>query len=232
MERPSNILVVAEYNPSFPPHRKTDEALQHSAEYLGMHINHRWLSTVDITLAQLCEADGLWIAPGSPYKSVAGALTAIRFAREGTIPLLATCGGFQHVILEYARNVLGFDDAQHAEYDPYASRLFISELSCSLVGRIMRLTLKTGSRVAALYGSTTASEQYYCNFGVNPAHVSALAAGPLAIVGADAEGEVRVVEWPGHPFFIGTLFVPQLSSARSKPHPLVNGFLRAAGRRG
>src|SRR5512135_642138 len=161
MERPSNILVVAEYNPSFPPHRKTDEALQHSAEYLGMHINHRWLSTVDITLAQLGEADGLWMAPGSPYRSVAGALTAIRFAREGTIPLLATCGGFQHVILEYARNVLGFDDAQHAEYDPYASRLFISELSCSLVGRIMRLTLKARSHVAALYGSTTASEQYY-----------------------------------------------------------------------
>lgn len=180
----------------------------------------------------VCISDGLWMAPGSPYRSVAGALTAIRFAREGTIPLLATCGGFQHVILEYARNVLGFDDAQHAEYDPYASRLFISELSCSLVGRIMRLTLKTGSQVAALYGSTTASEQYYCNFGVNPAHVSALAAGPLAIVGADAEGEVRVVEWPGHPFFIGTLFVPQLSSVRSKPHPLVNGFLRAAGRRG
>jgi CTP synthase (UTP-ammonia lyase) len=96
----------------------------------------------------------------------------------------------------------------------------------------MRLTLKTGSYVAALYGSTIASEQYNCNFGVNPAHVSALAAGPLAIVGADAEGEVRVVEWPGHPFFIGTLFVPQLSSASSKPHPLINGFLTAAGRRG
>ena len=73
-------------------------------------------------------------------------------------------------------------------------------------------------------------EQYYCNFGVNPDKVPLLRKGPLQITGSDAEGEVRVVELPDHPFFVGTLFVPQLRSTPERPHPLVTAFIRAAGR--
>jgi CTP synthase (UTP-ammonia lyase) len=132
------------------------------------------------------------------------------------------------MVLEYARNVLGFRDAQHAEYDPYASRLFVSELACSLAGRQMRLTFAPGSRVAAIYGASSATEAYYCNFGVNPEYVPLLRRGPLVISGADAEGEVRVIELPGHPFFLGTLFVPQTRSTPEQPHPLVLAFVQAA----
>jgi CTP synthase (UTP-ammonia lyase) len=223
-------VVIAEYDPNFVPHRKTDEALRHSAEMLHIPLEVRWLSTADITVGRLQEADGLWIGPGSPYKSLEGALAAIRFAREQGVPLLATCGGFQHVIIEYARHVLRFQDAQHAEYDPYASRLVISRLACSLVGRTMHIALKPGSRVAALYGAEIACEQYYCNFGVNPTYIPLLSTGPLLIVGSDAEGEVRVVELPEHPFFIGTLYVPQLGVSKNRLHPLVNGFLKSATR--
>jgi CTP synthase (UTP-ammonia lyase) len=76
-----------------------------------------------------------------------------------------------------------------------------------------------------------AREQYYCNFGVNPDAVPLLRAGPLKITGSDDEGEVRVVELPSHPFFIGTLFVPQLKSRAGRPHPLVAAFVRALARR-
>lgn len=69
--------------------------------------------------------DALWIAPGSPYQSMRGALEAITFARIHDLPLLGTCGGFQHVIIGFARNVAGIPDAAHAEYDPTASRLLI-----------------------------------------------------------------------------------------------------------
>lgn len=131
------------------------------------------------------------------------------------------------MIIEYSRNVLGFRDAQHAEYDPYASKLFISQLACSLAGHEMQLQLVPGSRVASIYGGTTAVERYYCNFGVHPDRVAILRSGPLLIAGSDAEGEVRVVELPGHPFFIGTLFVPQTRSTREMPHPLITDFLRA-----
>jgi CTP synthase (UTP-ammonia lyase) len=132
------------------------------------------------------------------------------------------------MILEYARNVLGFKDAQHAEYDPYASQLFISQLTCSLAGREMRLSFGEGSKVASIYGALSATEQYYCNFGVNPQYVPLFRKGPLVVSGSDEEGEVRVIELPKHPFYVATLFVPQMRSAPGKPHPLVMEFLRAA----
>jgi CTP synthase (UTP-ammonia lyase) len=155
-------------------------------------------------------------------------LWAIRYARENKIPCLGTCGGFQHMVIEYARNVLGFMDAQHAEYDPYASNLFISQLECSLAGREMQLNFVPGSQVAAIYGSLSAKEHYYCNFGINPDYVDELKQGPLKISGSDAEGEIRVIEHPDHPFFIGTLFVPQSRPTSLRPHPLVTAFLEAA----
>jgi len=133
------------------------------------------------------------------------------------------------MVIEYARNVLGFEDAQHAEYDPYASNLFITQLSCSLAGREMTLMFSVGSSVAKFYGATLAIEQYYCDFGVNREYVALLKSGSLRITGSDSEGEVRVIELPGHSFFLGTLFVPQTQSTAEKPHPLVTAFLRAVG---
>jgi len=70
--------------------------------------------------------DAVWIAPASPYRSMRGALEAITFARSHDLPLLGTCGGFQHVVIEFARNVAGIPDAAHAEYDPTTSRLLIN----------------------------------------------------------------------------------------------------------
>ena len=152
----------------------------------------------------------------------------MRLARERDLPLLGTCGGFQHLVIEYARNVLGFTDAQHAEYDPYASNLFISELACSLAGRTMEVQLAAGSRAAGFYGSTRTSERYYCNFGLNPEHRRRLHEGGLRVVGTDQDDEARVLELPDRRFYLATLFVPQLSSAPESPHPLIVAFLRAA----
>ena len=221
------IAVIAEYDPSFEPHVATDRALKHSAEQLNIDIDYTWVSTSDIDRSFFDQYDGLWIGPGSPYNNMANTLSAIQYAREHDIPLLGTCGGFQHVILEIAQHVLGFEDAEHAEYDPYGSKLFISELACSLAGRDMQLSLVEGSKVARLYGRTEVTEKYYCNFGVNPEYVDELKKAPIDITGSDAEGEIRVVEIPSHRFFIATLYVPQARSTNEQPHPLVNGFLEA-----
>jgi len=91
----------------------------------------------------------------------------------------------------------------------------------------MQLSFEQGSQIAAIYGGLSATEHYYCNFGVNPDCVPALKQGPMKITGADTEGEIRVIEFPGHPFFIGTLFVPQTRSTPEQPHPLVTAFLAA-----
>jgi CTP synthase (UTP-ammonia lyase) len=223
----ASIAILGEYSSTFEPHPATDAAISHSAATLGIDVKATWVSTGDLDQSLFEAHEGIWVAPGSPYKDLAKTLAAIRYAREHSVPCFGTCGGMQHLIIEYARNVLGFQDAQHAEYDPYASLLFVSELACSLAGREMQLRLVPGSQVAAIYGETSVVERYYCNFGVHPDRVAALAAGPLRIVGSDAEGSVRVVELPGHPFFIGTLYVPQARSTPNAPHPLVSAFLRA-----
>ncbi|MBL8039668.1 MAG: hypothetical protein JNN16_19420 [Nitrospira sp.] len=224
---PRLIAILGEYDPSYGPHQATDAAIEHSKILLGAYIRAEWISTQAIDEKRLRDYAGLWIAPGSPYKSLERTLRAIQYAREHRIPCLGTCGGFQHMLLEYTRNVLGVKDASHAEYDPYASNLFISQLPCSLAGREMVLNLVPGSQVASIYDTTSVREQYYCNFGVNPAYVPLLKQGPLSVSGSDAEGEVRVVEHPGHPFFIGTLFVPQQRSTPGRPHPLVTAFMKA-----
>lgn len=226
MRTPSRLLILGEFDPAFRPHMATNDAIRHSSDQLGIEIQFEWLSTAAVTPRILSKCDGLWIAPGSPYKSMDRTLEAIRYAREQGIPCLGTCGGCQHMIIEYARNVLEIRDAQHAEYDPYASTLFISSLACSLAGRTMHVTFTADSRVAEIYGATTATERYYCNFGVNPDVIPVLTRGAFEIVGSDAEGDARVLELPHHPFFIATLFVPQARSRPEAPHPLVSAFLR------
>lgn len=222
-----SIALLGEYTPTFPPHVSTNAAIEHSRNLLGVNINATWVSTENIDQQLFEHYSAVWVAPGSPYKSMEKTLWAIRYARENKIPCFGTCGGFQHIVIEYARNVLSFKDAQHAEYDPYASNLFISQLACSLAGREMQLNFVPGSQVAAIYGGLSAKEHYYCNFGVNPDCIRELKQGPLRISGSDAEGEIRVIELPSHPFLIGTLFVPQTRSTPERPHPLVTAFLEA-----
>jgi CTP synthase (UTP-ammonia lyase) len=227
MKMKRELAIIGEYNPASETHAATNAAIVHSNNLLGIAMNVSWISTEDISKEILKHFHGFWLAPGSPYKNMEKALFAIEYARENNIPIFGTCGGFQHMMIEYARNILGYKDAQHAEYDPYASELFISQLACSLRGRELKLKLTPDSTVASLYGKLQVTERYYCNFGVNPEYMDLIQSGPIRIVGSDNEGEIRVFEFPGHPFFIGTLFVPQALSIETNPHPLVTGFLQA-----
>lgn len=222
-----SVALLGEFTPSFEPHVATNAAIAHSLRELDIEVEAEWVATDQIDAFLFLRFGGLWVAPGSPYRDMQKALWAIQRAREQGVPCLGTCGGFQHMVLEYARNVLSFADAQHAEYEPMASRLFISKLECSLAGREMKLRFAPGSKVAGIYAAASATERYYCNFGVNPDCVTLLKNGPLQVTGSDAEGEARVIELADHPFFIGTLFVPQSRSTLAAPHPLVSAFLRA-----
>ncbi len=225
------IALIGEYTPSFEPHRLTTAALEHAATRLGIAPQAEWISTQEIDENLLSSYHGVWIAPGSPYKNMEKTLSLIKRARESGVPCFGTCGGFQHMVIEYARNALGCTDAQHAEYDPYSSDLIISKLACSLFGREMELRLTPGSVTAQIYGATSVIEKYYCNFGINPEKIAFLQGGGLKAVAADAEGEVRVMELPSHPFYIGTLYVPQAQSRPDRPHPLILEFLKKTKKR-
>ena len=224
------LAIIAEYNPSFEPHAHTDAAIAHAASALNLDVQSEWISSQDATITTLAAFDALWLAPGSPYLNLSRTLDAIRFAREHDIATLGTCGGYQHMVIEFARNVMGIHDAQHAEYDPYASRLIVSRLPCSLVGRELEISLSPGSRTAAAYGTHAIIERYYCNFGVNPDYVDQISNAGFQVVGRDADGDCRVMELAQHRFFVGTLFVPQARSRPDRPHPLITAFLIAAAR--
>jgi CTP synthase (UTP-ammonia lyase) len=224
--------IIGEFNPSNPTHLATNAALAHSFARQGIKPVIEWLPTNKT--CDLSQFDGFWCSPGSPYKSLAGALEMIRYARLEGKPFIGTCGGFQHAVLEFARNVLTIKEAKHAEYDPYASNAFVRPLSCSLVGKKLAIRLKPGSQAATFYGATHAVESYYCNFGLNPEYQGRLESAGLVISGWDdteaspsadpGTAEARVIELPDHPFFVATLFVPQTASTPECPHPLIMAF--------
>jgi len=176
------IGVVGDRNPTYPVHIATDEALASAPLALPFD----WCATDDIGAdvgARLSGYSGLLIAPGSPYRDMDGALRAIRFAREEGVPLLATCGGFQHVVIEYARNVLGFVKADHEESNPDSSELVVTALSCSLAGQNHSVRLVPGTRAARFYEDGEVSEPFYCNYGLNPAYRRTLEDGGLIVRG-------------------------------------------------
>jgi len=124
--------------------------------------------------------------------------------------------------------VIGLQEAEHEESAPEASQLVISKLVCSLVGSTETVTIAPGTQTHRIYGKTEAREQFACNYGLNPAYQEQIIGGDLKIAGVGPDGEVRVVELTAHPFFIGTLYLPQVSSSPESPHPLLLAYVAAA----
>ena len=168
---------------------------------------------------------GIWLLPGSPYRSTDGAFAAVRAARERGVPFLGTCGGFQHALLEFARDVCGLGGAAHVEVDPDAAEHLIVPLTCSLVGQEGGVRVLPGSRAAAVLGTRPRVERYHCAYGVDPAYLDVLQRHGLRLTGFDDEGQLRIVELPDHPFFLATLFQPELADGI---HPLVRAFAEVA----
>jgi CTP synthase (UTP-ammonia lyase) len=231
MAIPVRIALIGDHNPDVVAHRAIPAALRLAAPHVNAPVEPVWVGTAslgDDVPAQLVRIDGIWCVPASPYANTAGALAAIRFARESGRPFLGTCGGFQHALLEFARNVLGWRDAEHAETRPDAEMPLIAPLTCSLVERSGAIVFSKGSRLRAIYGAAEAEEGYHCNYGLNPRYERLLVGTPLRVCGRDRAGEVRAVELDGHPFFFATLFQPERAGLRGAARPLVNAFADAA----
>ena len=217
------VALIGDYDASVTAHQAIPIALAMTG------LEAVWIHTSTIgSAAALASYAGIWCVPASPYANADGAFAAIRFARENARPFLGTCGGFQHTVIEYARNVIGMAEADHAESNPGAALPLIAPLTCSLVEVSQGLTLMPGSRLARAYGETQIEEGYHCNYGLNPALASRLWDGALQPAAHDPAGEVRAVELAGHPFFIATLFQPERRALRSELPPLVRAFAAAA----
>ena len=236
------IGILGDFDPKSPTLPAVDKSLQHAAAKLNLPVQSQWVSTPSLLqpgAQKLLESfDGIWAAPGSPYKSFDGMLKGIEFARRRDWPFLATCGGFQYALIECARNVLGIKDADSAENNSDSKNIVICPVACAvssrkkgapkLSGPVPEIRLRPGSYLHSFYTQDVVTEEFFCNFEVNPEYEWAAMEAGFPVVARGPQGEIRAIESPTHHFYVATLYQPQLSSKAGRPHPLVLAFVQAA----
>lgn len=222
------IALVGDFNPDVIAHQAISKALALAAD--GAEVQPEWLGAESALHADLNAYAGFWCVPASPYRSMEGALRVIRFAREKDRPFLGTCGGCQHAVLEFARNVLKISAAGHKESDPTTSEPVITNLACSLIEASETLRPVKGTRFHEIYGADEIRETYHCSYGLNPDYIPRLVQGGLRVGVLGPNGEARAIELPAHRFFLATLFQPERSSLSGKRHPVITSFVAAASR--
>jgi len=221
------IGALGDRDPAYLTHREIDAAMALAPPDTEI----RWVATDSDEAQRAGSFDGLWVLPGTPYRDEPAVHAAIRQAREQGVPILGTCGGFQHMALEFARNVAGIEGAAHGETDPDGEAIVVGSLTCSLVGEERTVTAVPGTRLAEICGTEPFTGFHWCSYGLAPGVAERLAAAGL-VIGAHAEDAgVEAFELPGHPFYLATLFQPQVgSSERATLHPLLTALVRAASR--
>ena len=222
---PTRIAVVGDRDPSYLTHREIDAAVA----LMPAGVEATWVATDGPAATHLDGFDALWIVPGTPYRDDRPVFAAIERARREGVPILGTCGGFQHMVVEYARNAAGIAAAGHAESEPDAGALVIAPLACSLVGEERTVTAVPGTLVAQLCGAAPFVGFHWCSYGLDRAYLDRLVAAGMVVSATAPDAGVEALEVPGHPFYVATLFQPQVGSSQSEAlHPLIAALARAA----
>ncbi|MFD7922434.1 hypothetical protein ACFV3R_24815 [Streptomyces sp. NPDC059740] len=226
---PARLALVADRSPAVRAHTRVPRLLDSLARRDHLVLDAYWVPTPDAAQPEaLAGFDAVWLLPGSPYRSESGALAAVRYARTAGVPFLGTCAGFQYALLEFARDVCGLPEAAHAETRPGAAAPLIAELACSLKGHEGTVHVAADSLAQRVLGAGRRVERYSCAYGPHRAAAAALTAHGLRFSGVDEDGEARIAELAGHPFFLATLFQPELAEDEAGAHPAVRALAAAA----
>lgn len=200
-------------------------------------VNSEKLEKEDVE-EQLRDMDGVVICPGFGQRGTEGKIMAARWCREHNVPTFGICLGMQMIVIEYARNVLGYPDANSRELDATTTHNVIDimeeQKNITNMGGTMRLggyscILKKESKVASIYGSTEIIERHRHRYELNNDFRQQLEENGMICVGTNPESDlVEVVEVPSLRWYIGTQFHPEYSSTVLKPHPLFLDFVKTA----
>jgi CTP synthase len=241
-----SIGLVGKYVEYEDSYKSLKEALVHGALSQNLKLNVSWIEAEGLETkggeyeSQLEGYDGILVPGGFGKRGIAGMLNGIRFAREHKVPYFGICLGMQTACIEFARNVVGLENANSSEFDPATPHRIIYKLrelrGVEELGGTMRLgawqcKLEPGSLAAQAYGTNEISERHRHRYEFNREYEQPLTAAGLKITGATPDGTyVEIVELAQeeHPYFLGCQFHPEFKSKPLEPHPLFVAFIKAA----
>ncbi|MGN0557955.1 MAG: CTP synthase [Acutalibacteraceae bacterium] len=218
------------------------EALRHAGYENAAHVHIKWVDTELITEYTvndlLGDVDGILVPGGFGNRGVEGKITAAKYARENNIPYLGICLGMQTAVIEYARNVLGFEDANSGEFAPDSKHkvidLMLDQMGVEDMGGTMRLgaypcVIKKGSMLEKSYSKPEISERHRHRYEFNNEFRESFEKGGMSITGTSPNGMlVEAVEIPQNRFYVGVQYHPEFKSRPNNAHPLFREFIKAS----
>jgi CTP synthase len=218
------------------------ESLKHAGWAHEVDVKIRWIDSEGLTpenvAEQLAGLAGVVVPGGFGHRGIEGKVLAAKFAREGNVPFLGLCLGLQCAVIEFARDVLGTQDANSTEFDMFTEHPVIDfmpdQRTMQEKGGTMRLglypaRLTPGSKAAAVYGTELIYERHRHRFEVNNEYRSLLEAAGMVLSGQSPDGRlVEIIELRDHPWFVASQFHPEFRSRPERPHPLFDGFIGSA----
>ncbi|MBK7129491.1 MAG: CTP synthase [Crocinitomicaceae bacterium] len=239
------IGLVGKYIELKDSYKSIIEAFHHAGASNECQVNIEWIHSEKINeenvAYRLKELDGIIVAPGFGSRGIEGKILSIQYARENNIPFFGICLGMQCAVIEFARNVLGYQDAHTTEIDEQTKHPVIAIMAAQKdithKGGTMRLgayacDLLDGSKASEAYGDLHISERHRHRYEFNNDYLAEMEKHGMKATGKNPEtGLVEIVEIPDHIWFIGAQFHPEYKSTVEKPHPLFISFVKAAIRK-
>ena len=236
------VALVGKYIQLHDAYISVVEALKHGGIFSRATVNIKWIDSETVTADNVDEllgdVSGILVPGGFGTRGIDGKLEAIKYARTHNVPFLGLCLGMQLSIVEFARDVLGYNDAHSAELDPNTTHPVIhimpEQIGIEDIGGTLRLgaypcVLDKTSKAYEMYGTEQISERHRHRYEVNNDYRDALTSHGMKLSGLSPDGRiVEMIEIPEHPWFVATQAHPELKSRPNRPHPLFRGFIEAA----
>ena len=236
------VALVGKYIQLHDAYISVVEALKHGGVYNSCDVTIKWIDSETVTPETadelLSDVSGILVPGGFGDRGTEGKIEAIRYAREHNIPFLGLCLGMQLSIVEFARNVIGYDDAHSVELNPNTTHpvihLMPDQEGIDDIGGTLRLgsypcVLDKTSKAYELYGEELIHERHRHRYEVNNDYRKVLTENGMMLSGISPDGRiVEMIELKNHPWFVATQAHPELKSRPNRPHPLFRGFITAA----
>ncbi|NLW12002.1 MAG: CTP synthase, partial [Clostridiaceae bacterium] len=236
------IALVGKYAALRDAYLSVVEALKHGGISSRSEVEIKWVDADDVNENSvddlLGDVDGVLVPGGFGTRGIEGKIIAAGYARRQGLPYFGICLGMQIAIIEYARNVIGYDDANSAEIDSQTKHpvidLMPEQKDVNQLGGTMRLgqypcSLNENSKAYAVYGQSLIHERHRHRYEVNNDYRDALVDAGMMISGTSPDNRiVEMVELEDHPWYVACQFHPEFKSRPNRPHPLFTGFVEAA----